>query len=67
LPASSRPSVQLPAPSATFNRATSDPLYIGDADFESSGQTMPNTVDIADFLTFNSNFNHSVPTPFPAN
>jgi len=41
---------------STFNRATSDGLYIGAADFDSSGKTMPNTVDIADFLTFNSNF-----------
>ena len=52
---------------STFNRATSDPLYIGAADFDGSGLTQPNTVDIADFLTFNANFNHSVPAPFPAN
>ena len=31
------------------------------------GQTQPDTVDIADFLTFNSNFNHSVATPYPTN
>ena len=52
---------------STFNRPTSDPLYIGAADFDGSGQSSPTTVDFADFLTLSSNFNRSVPTPYPAN
>ena len=44
-----------------------EPVDIVTADFDGSGLTSATTVDFADFLTFNANFNHSVPTPFPAN
>ena len=41
---------------SSFNRATTDPAYLGADDFDGN-----NTVDSADFSTFISNFGHSLP------
>jgi hypothetical protein len=46
----------------SFNRLTSDPLYLGAADFDGSG-----TVEFSDFQIFNTNFNHALPAPLPPN
>ena len=41
---------------SSFQRATSDPAYLGADDFDGN-----NTVDSADFSIFVSNFQHSLP------
>jgi autotransporter-associated beta strand protein len=45
----------------SFNRLTTDPLYVGAADFDFS-----HTVEFSDFQIFNTNFNKSLPLPLPA-